>query len=211
MNWVIFDMMGVIFEVADDVNDLLVPFIQRKDTSVSSEKINELYRKASLGEINSCDLWSQLGFKSDYPEIEKDYLDSCLKLDPQFLDIAGSLKESYCLAVLSNDVREWSSYLRNKFDLNELFKVVIISGEVGYRKPNRKIYTILLDRINESPSSCLLIDDRSENLYAASQLDMKTIKFVRQDATDDSSGDFEITSFSQLPEIVDRVSLIKPP
>ncbi len=205
MNWIVFDIMGVIFEVADDVNDLLVPFIQRRDRSVSSEKINELYRKASLGEISSYDFWSQLGFASDYPDIEKDYLDSCLKLDPEFINIARSLKESDSLAVLSNDVKEWSSYLRNKFGLNELLKVVVISGEVGYRKPDRKIYTILLDRIHESPSSCVLVDDRSKNLYAASRLGMKTIKFFREDVADDYSGDFGITSFSQLPEIVDRV------
>lgn len=205
MNWVAFDMMGVIFEVADDVNDLLVPFIQRRDRSVSSEKINELYRKASLGEISSHNFWSQLDFESDYSDVEKDYLDSCLKLDLEFINIARSLKESYSLAVLSNDVKEWSSYLRSKFGLDKLFKVVVISGEVGYRKPDRKMYTILLDRIHESPSSCILIDDRSKNLYAASQLGMKTIKFLREDVADDSSGDLEITSFSQLPEIVDRV------
>ena len=205
MSWVAFDMMGVIFEAADDVNDLLVPFIQRRDSSVGSEKINELYRKASLGEISSYDFWSQLGLESNYPDIEKDYLDSCLKLDPEFMDIARSLRESYSLAVLSNDVEEWSSYLRSKFGLDKLFKVVVISGEVGYRKPDRKIYTILLDRIHESPSSCVLIDDRSKNLYAASQLGMKTIEFLPRDVADDSCGDFEIASFSQLPEIVDRV------
>lgn len=205
MNWVVFDMMGVIFEVADDVNDLLVPFIQRKDDSVRSEKINELYRKASLGEISSCDFWSQLGFESEYPDMERDYLDSCLKLDPDFMNIARSLARSYSLAVLSNDVKEWSSYLRNKFDLNELFKVIIISAEVGHRKPDREIYTILLNRIHASPSSCVLIDDRFKNLRTASQLGIKTIKFLRERVADDSSADFEITSFSQLPGIVGRL------
>lgn len=205
MNWIIFDMMGVIFEVADDVNDLLVPFIQSRDSSVSPEKINELYRRASLGGISSYDFWRQSGFEGEYPDIEKDYLDSCLKLDPEFMSIAGSLKETYSLAVLSNDVKEWSSYLRGKFGLDKLFKVVVISGEVGYRKPDREIYTILLDRIHESPSSCVLIDDRSKNLYTASQLGMKTIKFLGEDVADDSSGNIEIASFSQLPEILDRV------
>ena len=105
MSWVIFDMMGVIFEVADDVNDLLVPYIQGRDSSLSSKRIDELYTKASLGRISSYDLWSQLGFESEYPDIERDYLDSCLKLDPEFVDIVRSLKESYSLAVLSNDVK----------------------------------------------------------------------------------------------------------
>jgi len=204
-NWVIFDMMGVIFEVADDVNELLVPFIQRRDSSVSCEIVNELYRKASLGEISSSDFWSQLGFESEYPDIEKDYLDSCLKLDPEFMSIARSLAGDYFLAVLSNDVKEWSCYLREKSHLNELFQVAVISGEVGYRKPNRKIYTILLERIHTSPSSCILIDDRSKNLHTASQLGIKTIKFRRDNVADDSSGDFEITSFSQLPEAINRI------
>ncbi len=205
MNWVIFDMIGVIFEAADDVNDLLVPYILRTDASATSKRINELYRKASLGKISSCDFWTKLGFETKYPKIERDYLDSCLRLDPDFMNIAGSLKESYSLAVLSNDVKEWSSYLRNKFDLNELFKVVIISGEVGFRKPDREIYVLLLDRIHGSPSSCVLIDDRSKNLSAASQLGMKTIKFLRECVADDSPDGFEITNFSQLPKILDRV------
>ncbi len=205
MNWVIFDMMGVVCEVADDVNDLLVPYILRTDASATSKRINELYRKASLGKISSCDFWTKLGFETKYPKIERDYLDSCLRLDPYFMNIARSLKESYSLAVLSNDVKEWSSYLRNKFGLKELFKVVVISGEVGYRKPDREIYVLLLDRIHVSPSSCVLIDDQSKNLHTASQLGMKTIKFLREEGANDSSGNFEITSFSQLPETVDRL------
>ena len=31
IKWVIFDAMGVIFEVADDITDLLVPFIQSSE------------------------------------------------------------------------------------------------------------------------------------------------------------------------------------
>ncbi len=205
MNWVIFDMMGVIFEVADDVNDLLVPYIQSSDASVTSETINKLYRIASLGKISSYDFWTKLGFETKYPKVERDYLDSRLRLDPDFMDIAGSLRVSYCLAVLSNDVKEWSSYLRSKFGLNDLFKVVVISGEVGYRKPEKEIYTLLLDRIHESPSSCVLIDDRSKNFRIASKLGMKTIKFLREDVADDTSGDSEITSFFELPETVDRL------
>ena len=40
--WVVFDAMGVIFEVGDDTNDLLVPFVQEHHR-ISKERINELY------------------------------------------------------------------------------------------------------------------------------------------------------------------------
>jgi len=46
--WVILDVMGVIFEVGDDTNDLLVPYIQKMNDMISAEKINKMYLKASL-------------------------------------------------------------------------------------------------------------------------------------------------------------------
>ena len=203
--WIVLDMMGVIFEVGDDVNGLLVPYIIKRDNLVSPEKVNKLYIKASLGEIPSFDFWKELGFMDDYPGIEKDYLDTCLTIDPEFRDIALLLATNYSLAIFSNDVKEWSDYLRTKFSLNELFKSIVISGDVGYRKPDERIYTILLDRIHSDPSSCVLIDDRSKNLRIASQLGMKTIEFLRQERADYSSPHFEVTSFSQLPETVERL------
>lgn len=203
--WIILDVMGVIFEVGDDVNDLLVPYVRKRNSLASPDKINKLYIEASLGKMSSFDLWEELGFMDDYPDIEKDCLDTCLTIDPEFRDIALSLARSYSLAILSNDVKEWSDYLRSRFHLNELFEAVVISGEVGYRKPDERIYTILLDRIGLDALSCVLIDDRSKNLRIASQLGMKTIQFLREDVAGDSFGDFEITNFSQLSEIVDRV------
>ncbi len=160
--WIIFDAMGVIFKAGDDTNDLLVPYIQKRNDMISAEKINEIYLRVSLGEISSFDFWKELGFCSEYPGIEREYLDACLTRDPDFMETARTLVKNYHLALLSNDVKEWSDYLRIKFDLNSLFKIIIISGEVGYRKPDKRIYSILLDRIRSFPSNCVLIDDRAK-------------------------------------------------
>ncbi len=202
--WIIFDAMGVIFEVSDDVNDLLVPYIQKRDDTILAERINELYLRASLGEISSFDFWKELGFCSEYPKIESEYLDTYLTIDPDFIEIARTLAKKYCLAILSNDVKEWSNYLRTKFDLNSLFKTIIISGEVGYRKPDKRIYNILLDRIRSSPSNCVFIDDRAKNLLSASEMGIKTIRFIRQESDDYFTADFEISSFVELPQVTKR-------
>jgi putative hydrolase of the HAD superfamily len=205
IKWAIFDVMGVIFEVGDDTNDLLVPYIQKRNDMVSAEKINEMYLKASLGEISSFDFWNDLGFDSEYPEIEREYLDTCLKIDPEFMGIAKKLARIYSLAILSNDVKEWSNYLRVKFDLNGLFKIIIISGEVGYRKPDKRIYDILSDRIQSPLSCCVFVDDSSKNLRPASEIGIKTIRFVRGESNDDFSADFEIIGFRELPQAIERV------
>lgn len=203
--WVILDVMGVIFEVGDDTNDLLVPYIQKMNDMISAEKINEMYLKASLGKISSFGFWNELGFGSKYPEIERDYLDTCLRIDPEFVEVTKTLTQNYSLSILSNDVKEWYKYLCAKFDLNRLFKSIIISGEVGYRKPGKRIYNILLDRIQSPPSDCVFVDDRSKNLRPGSEIGIKTIRFVREESNDDFSANFEISSFVELPQAIERV------
>jgi len=203
--WVILDLMGVIFEVGDDTNDLLVPYIQKRNDMISAEKINEMYLKASLGEISSFDFWNELGFGNKFLEIERDYLDTYLRIDSEFVEIAKTLAKDYSLAILSNDVKEWSNYLFTKFDLSRLFKIIIISGEVGYRKPDKRIYNILLDRIQSPPLDCVFVDDRSKNFRPGSEIGIKTIRFVREESNDDFSADFEISSFVELPQAIERV------
>ena len=205
IKWIIFDVMGVIFEVGDDTNDLLVPYIQKRKDMISTEKINEMYIKASLGEISSFDFWNEFGFGDQYPKIERDYLDTYLRIDPEFIEIAKKLAKNYSLAILSNDVKEWSNYLCLKFNLNRLFKVIIISGEAGYRKPDKRIYHILLDKIQSPLSNCVFVDDRAKNLRPASEAGVKTIRFAREESNDDFSADFEIGSFAELPQVIERV------
>jgi putative hydrolase of the HAD superfamily len=196
-------MIGVIFEVSDDVNDLLVPYIQKINGKISAKKINEMYLKASLGETSSFDFWRELGLSGEYPKIERNYLDTCLKINPEFIGIAKTLAQNYSLAILSNDVKEWSNYLSAKFNLGRLFKIVVVSGEVGYRKPDKRIYNILLDKIRSPPSNCVFVDDRSKNLRPASEMGIKTIKFAGEESNDDFG--FEIHSFTELPQVLKKI------
>ena len=117
-DWVIFDAMGVVFEVGDDVNDLLVPFLRERDASIESDGVNRLYRYASLGEISSHGFWNELGFGDAYPGIEREYLGSRLRLDGEFANVAQSLRQEHSLAMLSNDIAEWSRFLRQDWRIS---------------------------------------------------------------------------------------------
>jgi len=200
--WVIFDAMGVIFKEGHDLHELLIPFVQKRKNNISSDVIQAIYRETSLGKLTSEELWIRLGFNSEYPEIEKEYLDTCLTIDPEFMDIANELKREHSLALLSNDVKEWSSYLRNKFELNDLFSVIIISGDVGLRKPDRKIFQLILEKIKSPPENCIFIDDNLYNLNTASELGIKTIRFVRSKVKTPFCSEFEINSFTELSMVL---------
>jgi len=112
---IIFDVMGVIFTVGDDTNELLVPFVKKMNNNIPEGEILNHYLSASLGEINAREFWLKVGCdKGDIDNIQKMYLDNYFTLDTEFLDCLNTLKKNYSIALLSNDVAEWSTYLRNK-------------------------------------------------------------------------------------------------
>ncbi|MBN1801538.1 MAG: hypothetical protein JW891_08535 [Candidatus Lokiarchaeota archaeon] len=97
--WSIFDAMGVVYEVGDDVRELLVPFIQRQNKRMSQLLVEKAYIEASLGEISSKDFWNRLGLGDHYPEIETLYLNYFLKIDPEFVPIAQKFKKKLLFGV----------------------------------------------------------------------------------------------------------------
>lgn len=203
--WVLLDAMGVIFEEGDDVNRLLIPFIRERDPSITGEQIDDLYMEASAGHITAPAFWEELGFGDQYPEIETQYLHKCLRLDHGFRTNAQKLLHKYSLAMISNDVAEWSAYLREIFDLDRYFRLIVVSGEIGHRKPNPAIFKNFLERAQAEAPDCVLVDDRSRNLHAAAELGFKTILFMRPDSEVSFKPDAVVCSFEELPDAVDAV------
>ena len=204
-NWIVFDAMGVIFEVGNDVDNLLIPYIQARNPEASAKHIRSAYHRASLGQMTAQRFWQQVMLSDAYPQIEREYLDTCLKLDPLFKDVARKLSRTYSLAILSNDVKEWSLYLRRRYGLDQLCPKSITSGEVGHRKPSHTIYEILLDRLAASPSECVFIDDKEVNLFAASKVGMIPVWYQREPMLRDPEITYTIRSFAELPGIMSEI------
>ncbi len=68
-------------------------------------------------------------------------------------------------ALLSNS---WGNEYDRR-DWHEMFDAVVISGEVGMRKPEREIFELSLDRIGLPAGECVFIDDMPHNVAAAAQ------------------------------------------
>lgn len=65
-------------------------------------------------------------------------------------------------------------YQREMFD--ELFDVVVVSGEVGLRKPQPEIYLMAAERLKAEPSECVFVDDFNVNAEGASAVGMLGIQ-----------------------------------
>lgn len=169
------DAMGVIYSVGDDVTDLLCPFVEERGGTRDTSQIADLYHSASLGEMSDSEFWRGVGLD---PRLEDEYLQRHKLTDSliDFLQAANARGwEIWCL---SNDLSQWSRKLRARFGLDEYFRGFVVSGDVGFRKPDRAIFDYLVEQLEVSPSRMVFVDDQRKNLDTAAALGFDTILFA---------------------------------
>jgi epoxide hydrolase-like predicted phosphatase len=83
-------------------------------------------------------------------------------------------------ALVSNS---WGSTLYPRRRLQAAFDVVVISGEVGFRKPDPDIFLLALERLGVAAERCIFVDDEPDHLKAAAGLGMVTVLHHRSETT----------------------------
>ncbi len=87
-------------------------------------------------------------------------------------------KKVPALYALSNWPAETFPHARVRFDFLEWFDGIVISGEVGLKKPDARFYRLLFERYGIEPGTTLFIDDVPENLEAAEGLGLNGLLFT---------------------------------
>ena len=178
MTCLVLDAMGVIFKSADDVAELLIPFVTENTGSSDNETIQSAYLEASLGKISPDHFWAQVNVPSN---LENDYL-SRHSLNPGILELLAFAKENkvpvWCL---SNDVGRWSDKLRRNLGIEEYLAGSVISSDVGMRKPDSKIYKFFVDYSGYKISDLLFVDDREKNVVAARDIGIETVLYQSEE------------------------------
>jgi epoxide hydrolase-like predicted phosphatase len=77
----------------------------------------------------------------------------------------------------------WGTHRYPRSLLSELFDGVVISGEVGIRKPTVRIYELGAQAIELDPGGCVFVDDLPFNLPPARELGMAVVHHTGADTT----------------------------
>jgi putative hydrolase of the HAD superfamily len=59
-----------------------------------------------------------------------------------------------------------------------LFDAIIESAKIGLRKPDPRIYRMMVEALGVEPSRCIYLDDLGVNLKPAREMGMTTIKVI---------------------------------
>ena len=171
----VLDAMGVIYKHGDDVGEVLIPYLREKGCPFPAEEIERAYTECSLGRMTSKEFWDRLGVGGVASDVEY-----CLlhELTESLFGLLERLTSAGVrVACVSNDVSEWSRELRRRFDLDRYIGLWVVSGDVGVRKPDEKIYRLLLERVGVSAPEVVFVDDKPANLDTAARRGMSTVVF----------------------------------
>jgi epoxide hydrolase-like predicted phosphatase len=155
-----------------------------QETSMSQVELhsylypNEHWTKLTLGQISEDKYWDHF-LEASKVDIDKKALKEMVRnaLRPiaDNVKLIPLLKDRYQLSILSNHAKEWSQFMREEFDFFRYFQQIIFSCDVGLRKPDPKMYKLVLERLGSQPDECLFVDDKRRNTNGAEELGMKTI------------------------------------
>jgi putative hydrolase of the HAD superfamily len=101
--------------------------------------------------------------------------------DQAMLDAVRAAKDAGVRTGLISNSWGAGRYDRSQFPA--LFDGVVISGEVGLRKPERRIYELGAEAIGLAPGECVFVDDLPGNLKPARDLGMATVHHTSAEQT----------------------------
>ena len=150
-----------------------------------------------MGELTSLEVWESLGFQGNIAKIEKEYLDT-IELNDGFMDFASLVSKQHKLAIISNDSSQWSKYIREKFDINNYFDVISISGDLKIQKPDKRIFQLTIEQLGCKAEDCLYVDDRKGNLEAANKIGMNVVLFNSRNIQYEGTSVSDFASLSNI-------------
>jgi putative hydrolase of the HAD superfamily len=134
-----------------------------------------------LGKLGD-ELEPMLGHRPELHRFREIYFEALHPNDPMIELMREAKANGFRMGLLTNNVREWEPLWRTMLPVDEIFEVVVDSGFVGFRKPDREIYDLTLERMGDPPAEeCLFIDDTDVNCETARELGMSAVHYQHND------------------------------
>ena len=147
--------------------------------------------------------------------------DDHVTLDPQALPVLEALRPTKALAMISNyDHHTYAYRLLARLGLAPLFEAIVISGEVGVKKPDPRIFGPALEATGLQPEEVVFVGDAPEDVAGARAAGIRPVLIRRDDGTRTAiASDYtrerpaaappakdDVTVIGALEEVLDLVS-----
>lgn len=122
-------------------------------------------------------------------------------------EIMRDLKKRFLLGAVSDGQSLWAVPELQSVNLEDFFQTVVVSGDLGYRKPDIRLFKQALDALQLAPQEVIFVgNDMYRDVYGAHAAGMKTVFFKSNQGDHSYHGadaDYIIYNFNELPRAIE--------
>jgi len=185
---IIFDFGGVIIDIDywKSINAFIELGFENFDRIYSQAGQSALFDELDKGLINAEEFRNKL--QKLFPRgVSTKMIDDAwnailIGIPAHRIQLLEKIRNNYRIFLMSNTntlhYAEYIKELKEKFgydDLSCLFEKVYLSFELGMRKPDKKIFKLILEENNLNATETLFIDDSEQNLPPAKSFGINTL------------------------------------
>ncbi|MBQ9775476.1 MAG: HAD family hydrolase [Lentisphaeria bacterium] len=130
-----------------------------------------------------------------------------LELYPGVKEILDELKKHYKLAAVSDGQKLWAAPEMSSLGLDEYFPDLLVSGCVGYRKPDKRMFEWAVEKMALPAGEILFVgNDMYRDIYGAKEAGMPCVFFKSNQGDHRNHGaeaDYIIYDFRELPRAIE--------
>lgn len=181
---IVFDFGGVL--TGEQNRGAFITFIRQSFhfSAEEFEKVNQERCQAVKQDKRDEEFWvayaKNKGIKlpANWSASFKSAMKDSIGVNPEMYALVDQLKEQQIpVALLSNIEDERISKLIREFGFYEPFEPCLLSCEIGVKKPDLKAYELLVKTLNLPVKDVVFIDDKPENVEAATTIGLDAILF----------------------------------
>lgn len=184
---IIFDMGGVILRTVDPSKREAMA----KRLGTSRQELEQAFfqsptsLQSEIGELSDVEHWQTILALyqqplETYPQMYAEFF-SGDAIDLELIAYIRSLKQNYKVGLLSNAWVNARQNIRELHDFVDVFDVSIFSAEVGLRKPDERLFRLILEQMSVEPQAAIFVDDLPQNIAGAAEVGMHTVLFKQRE------------------------------
>ena len=182
---IIFDLGAVLLSINYKltITEFAKLGVKNADSFYSKEVQKNLFNELETGKISADSFLKLLQKETENAsknEVRIAWNAMLLALPKERIELLKKLKQDFPIYLLSNTNSIHISEFRKKIgeskyqEFYNLFDKVYYSHEIGFRKPNKEIFQLILDENNLNADEVLFIDDSPQHIEGAKNLGIKT-------------------------------------
>ena len=183
INCILFDIGGVLvnWHMSWITSEVSKRFEIKEETMI--ESFGHYLPELDCGKINEKTFWKKIANKTNSKSLAQTseslwntYFRKNAKINHDVVSLASQL-EDYSLGIISN-IEETTHQIVREWHVLDNFEHQFLSYQIGYAKPDLRIYEHVIDSLPFEGQEIVFIDDRPSNVDSAQKCGINSIYFT---------------------------------